>query len=209
MVHHEWRQQGCRNVSKAETVPGGLCAPPFHPRVLVKQRRRRSRKHRPPPAAGRLARLGGADAEEAGEGRHPTSAMRGKKRKDEKGGGEASACGRGFELRHQRYESQLAFLKTPEEITSGCSGSPTSYPLRLTDTHSAACPICHCSPHPVSCRPSRFMISRLFGNAFQKVPSLLYQWPRIMKPQVVFVLGGPGAGKGTQCSKIVEVGRML
>uniref|UniRef100_A0A8C2XHT7 UMP-CMP kinase n=1 Tax=Cyclopterus lumpus TaxID=8103 RepID=A0A8C2XHT7_CYCLU len=25
-----------------------------------------------------------------------------------------------------------------------------------------------------------------------------------MKPQVVFVLGGPGAGKGTQCSKIVE-----
>jgi UMP-CMP kinase len=24
------------------------------------------------------------------------------------------------------------------------------------------------------------------------------------KPQVVFVLGGPGAGKGTQCSKIVE-----
>lgn len=26
----------------------------------------------------------------------------------------------------------------------------------------------------------------------------------MMKPQVVFVLGGPGAGKGTQCSKIVE-----
>lgn len=26
------------------------------------------------------------------------------------------------------------------------------------------------------------------------------------KPNVVFVLGGPGAGKGTQCSKIVEVG---
>ena len=25
------------------------------------------------------------------------------------------------------------------------------------------------------------------------------------KPSVVFVLGGPGAGKGTQCSKIVEV----
>lgn len=25
-----------------------------------------------------------------------------------------------------------------------------------------------------------------------------------MKPQVVFVLGGPGAGKGTQCSNIVE-----
>lgn len=51
------------------------------------------------------------------------------------------------------------------------------------------------------------MINRLFGSALQKVPSLLYQWTRIMKPQVVFVLGGPGAGKGTQCSKIVEVGR--
>jgi UMP-CMP kinase len=24
------------------------------------------------------------------------------------------------------------------------------------------------------------------------------------KPRVVFVLGGPGAGKGTQCAKIVE-----
>jgi len=25
------------------------------------------------------------------------------------------------------------------------------------------------------------------------------------KPNVVFVLGGPGAGKGTQCANIVEV----
>ena len=24
------------------------------------------------------------------------------------------------------------------------------------------------------------------------------------KPNVIFVLGGPGAGKGTQCSRIVE-----
>lgn len=39
----------------------------------------------------------------------------------------------------------------------------------------------------------------------QRVPSLLYRVSLMMKPQVVFVLGGPGAGKGTQCSKIVEV----
>uniref|UniRef100_D6RIL5 Cytidine/uridine monophosphate kinase 1 n=1 Tax=Mus musculus TaxID=10090 RepID=D6RIL5_MOUSE len=26
----------------------------------------------------------------------------------------------------------------------------------------------------------------------------------LMKPLVVFVLGGPGAGKGTQCARIVE-----
>ncbi|XP_076001140.1 UMP-CMP kinase [Genypterus blacodes] len=47
------------------------------------------------------------------------------------------------------------------------------------------------------------MICRLFGSVSQKVPSVLY-WSSLMKPQVVFVLGGPGAGKGTQCSKIVE-----
>ena len=34
----------------------------------------------------------------------------------------------------------------------------------------------------------------------------LFLFPhRFMKPQVVFVLGGPGAGKGTQCARIVEV----
>uniref|UniRef100_A0A4X1WBZ4 Cytidine/uridine monophosphate kinase 1 n=2 Tax=Sus scrofa TaxID=9823 RepID=A0A4X1WBZ4_PIG len=27
---------------------------------------------------------------------------------------------------------------------------------------------------------------------------------RLMRPKVVFVLGGPGAGKGTQCARIVE-----
>ena len=26
----------------------------------------------------------------------------------------------------------------------------------------------------------------------------------LVKPNVVFVLGGPGAGKGTQCSRMVE-----
>ncbi|XP_044076343.1 UMP-CMP kinase [Siniperca chuatsi] len=48
------------------------------------------------------------------------------------------------------------------------------------------------------------MIGRLFGNVTQRVPSLLYRVSLMMKPQVVFVLGGPGAGKGTQCSKIAE-----
>ncbi|KAK5859461.1 hypothetical protein PBY51_021016 [Eleginops maclovinus] len=48
------------------------------------------------------------------------------------------------------------------------------------------------------------MIGGLFANVFQRLPSLLYRVSLNMKPQVVFVLGGPGAGKGTQCSKIVE-----
>ncbi|XP_041805230.1 UMP-CMP kinase [Chelmon rostratus] len=48
------------------------------------------------------------------------------------------------------------------------------------------------------------MIGRLFSNVSQWVPSLLDRVSLMMKPQVVFVLGGPGAGKGTQCSKIAE-----
>ncbi|KAK9538953.1 hypothetical protein VZT92_004092 [Zoarces viviparus] len=48
------------------------------------------------------------------------------------------------------------------------------------------------------------MIGSLLGNVSQRAHSLLYRVSLMMKPQVVFVLGGPGAGKGTQCSKIVE-----
>ncbi|XP_037537557.1 UMP-CMP kinase [Nematolebias whitei] len=48
------------------------------------------------------------------------------------------------------------------------------------------------------------MFGRLVGNLFQRVPSLLNRRSLMTKPNVVFVLGGPGAGKGTQCSKIVE-----
>ncbi|XP_068593968.1 UMP-CMP kinase [Cebidichthys violaceus] len=48
------------------------------------------------------------------------------------------------------------------------------------------------------------MIGSLLGNVSQRALSLLYRVSLMMKPQVVFVLGGPGAGKGTQCSKIVE-----
>ena len=30
----------------------------------------------------------------------------------------------------------------------------------------------------------------------------------VVKPTIVFVLGGPGAGKGTQCEKIVKVNEL-
>ncbi|XP_028329561.1 UMP-CMP kinase [Gouania willdenowi] len=46
------------------------------------------------------------------------------------------------------------------------------------------------------------MLGRLFSTA--PIQSFLHRVSRMMKPQVVFVLGGPGAGKGTQCSRIVE-----
>lgn len=52
------------------------------------------------------------------------------------------------------------------------------------------------------------MIGRLLANVSQRLPSVLYRASLMMRPQVVFVLGGPGAGKGTQCSKIVEVREM-
>ncbi|KAM8850400.1 UMP-CMP kinase isoform 1-T1 [Spinachia spinachia] len=48
------------------------------------------------------------------------------------------------------------------------------------------------------------MIGPLLGNVSLRVRSLLRRVSLMMKPQVVFVLGGPGAGKGTQCSRIVE-----
>jgi len=53
----------------------------------------------------------------------------------------------------------------------------------------------------------------VYSSLSQKVPNILSSsrvalaLTRTMKPQVVFVLGGPGAGKGTQCSRIVEVWR--
>ncbi|XP_029498041.1 UMP-CMP kinase [Oncorhynchus nerka] len=48
------------------------------------------------------------------------------------------------------------------------------------------------------------MIFHLLSRLSAKVPSVVYRAALIMKPQVVFVLGGPGAGKGTQCARIVE-----
>ncbi|XP_069498342.1 UMP-CMP kinase [Ambystoma mexicanum] len=48
------------------------------------------------------------------------------------------------------------------------------------------------------------MLYRVLGS-FPRIPTALRSLlSSAMKPLVVFVLGGPGAGKGTQCEKIVE-----
>ncbi|KAF4089440.1 hypothetical protein AMELA_G00066840 [Ameiurus melas] len=48
--------------------------------------------------------------------------------------------------------------------------------------------------------PAGFMIVGPLRSLCKKAPRIFLA----MNPQVVFVLGGPGAGKGTQCAKIVE-----
>ncbi|XP_036378017.1 UMP-CMP kinase-like [Megalops cyprinoides] len=48
------------------------------------------------------------------------------------------------------------------------------------------------------------MLVRLLRTLPQNVSRVVHHVPLAMKPQVIFVLGGPGAGKGTQCAKIVE-----
>lgn len=55
------------------------------------------------------------------------------------------------------------------------------------------------------CGPIRLLY--VLGLKFPRLTRrLLFLCPHsLMKPLVVFVLGGPGAGKGTQCSRIVEV----
>lgn len=54
------------------------------------------------------------------------------------------------------------------------------------------------------------MIFSLLSSLSAKVPSVVYRAATVVfidmkKAQVVFVLGGPGSGKGTQCVRIVEV----
>ncbi|XP_064554531.1 UMP-CMP kinase [Drosophila montana] len=61
--------------------------------------------------------------------------------------------------------------------------------------------------------PQQFQHSQLYNNIHKTnylrlhnqalLTSLTHRMSTV-KPKVVFVLGGPGAGKGTQCSKIVE-----
>ncbi|KAL7985112.1 hypothetical protein Chor_003682 [Crotalus horridus] len=50
----------------------------------------------------------------------------------------------------------------------------------------------------------RAIASLLRLHAFAAPASLSPRLLLLMKPVVVFVLGGPGAGKGTQCARIVE-----
>lgn len=159
---------------------------------LVKITDRRASSARPV----RVVRFGGADAVEPGEGRHPTSAL--KKR--------TSASRRGCGPRHTSVQSHWSIEATAEVVSL------------LLPTHRGWLTRIHRGPRRIvfSLIPPVyvcswlcwFMIGRLIGNVSQRVPSLLYRVSQMMKPQVVFVLGGPGAGKGTQCSKIVEVAEM-
>ena len=47
-----------------------------------------------------------------------------------------------------------------------------------------------------------FHLSFVFGRINYPAQRVMSS---VVKPIVVFVLGGPGAGKGTQCEKIVKV----
>ncbi|CAJ1071917.1 UMP-CMP kinase isoform X1 [Xyrichtys novacula] len=137
----------------------------------------------------RLARCGGADAGESGEGRHPTSALK----------KITSAKRRGYTAASTlRATLLVARINSGSGVVSLIHFLPSD-----TDTHSARRILIVSTPpvHPCRCW---FMIGRLFGYVAQRVPRVLYRVSLMMKPQVVFVLGGPGAGKGTQCSRIVE-----
>ncbi|XP_027196491.2 cytidine/uridine monophosphate kinase Dak1 [Dermatophagoides pteronyssinus] len=45
-------------------------------------------------------------------------------------------------------------------------------------------------------------IDSCFYRFFNNITNKMYDWNNLPRPNVIFVLGGPGAGKGTQCSLI-------
>lgn len=124
MVHHEWRQRGRINVQKTVTIPSGWSVSRFHRYVSSSWWAPRSGEH-PFPAAGRLVRFGGADADEAGEGRHPIPALK----------KITSARGRGYRLHHCYAKPHWSLKKTAEVVSFGSS---TSYSLILTRIHRPA-----------------------------------------------------------------------
>jgi len=50
----------------------------------------------------------------------------------------------------------------------------------------------------------KFTFSALTSPCQYKLTARLISLHKMSKPNILFVLGGPGAGKGTQCAKIVE-----
>lgn len=49
-----------------------------------------------------------------------------------------------------------------------------------------------------------YLLQNIFYSNFK--PNLtMYDWNNLPKPNVIFVLGGPGSGKGTMCNLITQV----
>lgn len=71
--------------------------------------------------------------------------------------------------------------------------------LRVAFTFKPPC------PQPATCPP--FSSSVRSHQQQSESVSKMFTWENLPKPNVIFVLGGPGAGKGTQCSLICRVRR--
>lgn len=195
MVHHEWGQRGSRNVQKQRLYPVARASLRVSPHRYVSSSCGASwTGEHPFPAV--LFNLEVLMLERQGRG--VTRPLRWKKQ---------NKC------RWAWLHPCVTLLCEISLVAEGqqrkwCRSCPaTSFSLKLTRIHRAAWLVsCVLTPplHLCSCW-CWFMIGSLLGNVSQRAKSLLYRVSLVMKPQVVFVLGGPGAGKGTQCSKIVEV----
>ena len=106
---------------------------------------------------------------------------------------------------------QHRFSLAAAHVTHGSAPPPRDVTAALTRSHRSQVSL----PSVSSVSPGRAdwcMVPRSVLTLYQKLllPSVLSSRAAVvMKPQVVFVLGGPGAGKGTQCTKITEVGNVL